>query len=100
MDVKDSAVEFLEDVFRGSVRYGAGWGGFSLARRALTRRRGGIFWVIPTPPPRGHPHLFPGGCPVCYHPFLTGTRPRYGWGEGLSGDRGRECRKRHPAPGR
>jgi len=83
-----------------SVRYGAGRGGFSLARpRPYTGPGGGIFRVIPAPPPpRAQPHSFPGRGPVCYHQFLTGTRPGYGWGGGLSGDRGRECRKRHPAP--
>jgi len=80
---------------------GRGGAGFHSAGPALTRGRGGIFRVIPAPPPPGaYPHSFPGRGPVCYHPFLAGTRPGYGWGGGLSGDRGRECRKRHPAPGR
>jgi len=80
---------------------GRGGAGFHSQGPALTRGRGGIFRVIPAPPtPGAHPHSFPGRGPICYHPFLTGTRPGYGWGGGLSGDRGRECRKRHPAPGR
>jgi len=81
---------------------GRGGTGFHSPGPALTRGRGGaIFRVITAPPPPGaHPHSVPRRGPVCYHPFLAGTRPGYGWGGGLSGDRGRECRKRHPAPGR
>jgi len=80
---------------------GRGGAGFHSPDPALTRGRGGMFRVIPALPPSGaHPHSFPGRGPVCYHLFLTGTRLGYGWGGGLSGDRGRECRKRHPAPGR
>jgi len=79
---------------------GRGGAGFHSPDPALTRGRGGMFRVISTPPPSGaHPHSFPERGPVCYHLFLTGTRLGYGWGGGLSGDRGRECRKRHPAPG-
>ena len=71
---------------------GGGGAGLHSPRPALTRRLGGIFWVIPTAPLLGaHADLFPGQGPVRYHPFLTGTRPGYGWGGGLSGDRGREC---------
>jgi len=85
-----------------SVRCGAGRGGFSRARpRPYTGPGGGMFQVIPAPPlSGGRPHWFPGRGPVCYHLFLTGTRLGSAWGGGLSGDRGRECRKRHPAPGR
>jgi len=75
--------------------------GFHSPDPAFTRGRGGMFRVIPSLSLSGaHPHSFPGRGPVCYHLFLTGTRLGYGWGGGLSGDRGRECRKRHPAPGR
>jgi len=71
---------------------GRGGGGFHSLDRALTRGRGGMFRVIPALPRSGaHPHSFPGQGPVCYHLFLTGTRLGYGWGGGLSGDRGREC---------
>jgi len=74
-----------------SVRCGVG--------RVFTRQTpplhgsgGGMFRVIPAPPPSGvRPHLFPGRGPVFYHLFLTGTRLGYAWGVGLSGDRGREC---------
>jgi len=80
---------------------GQGGAGFHTPDPALTRGRGGMFRVITAlPPSEAHPHAFPGRGPVCYHLFLTETRLGYGWGGGLSGDRGRECRKRHPAPGR
>jgi len=80
---------------------GRGGAGFHSPDPALKRGRGGMFRVIPALPPSGaHPHSFPGRGPVCYHLFLTGARLGYGWGGGLRGDRGRECRKRHPAPGR
>ena len=82
------------------TRGAAGWV-FTPQAPPLHGAGGGISRVIPAPPPPGaHPHSFPGRGPVCYHPFLAGTCPGYGWGGGLSGDRGRECRKRHPAPGR
>jgi len=56
--------------------------------------------VIPAPAPSGgHPQSFPGWGPVCYHLFLKGTRQGYQLGGGPSADSGRECRKRHPAPG-
>jgi len=89
-------------VERFSVRYGARRGGFSLPRpRPYTGPGGVFFWVMPAPPPSGaHPYSFPGRGPICYQQFLTETRLWYGWGGGLSRDRGRECRKRHPAPGR
>ena len=84
-----------------SVRYGAGRGGFSLARPRPYTGPGGYFWGNPRPAPvRGPPALIPWTGPVSYHLFLTGTRLGYKWGGGLSWDRGRECRKRHPAPGR
>jgi len=80
---------------------GRGGAGFHSPDPALARGRGGMFWVIPALPPSGaHPQSFPGRGPVCYHLFLTGTRLGYGWGGGLSRDRGRECRKRPPTPGR
>ena len=80
---------------------GRGGAGFHSPDPALKRGRGGMFRVIPALPPSGaHPHSFHGRGPVCYHLFLTGARLGYGWGGGLRGDRGRECRKRHPAPGR
>ena len=48
--------------------------GFHTPDPALTRDKGGIFQVIPTPPPsRAHPHLFPGHGPLSYYLFLTGT---------------------------
>jgi len=60
-----------------------------------------MFPVIPAPPPCGvHPPSLPLWGPVCYHLFLTGTSLGYGWGRALSGERGRECRKRHPILGR
>ena len=50
-----------------------------------------MFRVIPALPPSGaHPYSFPARGPSCYHLFLTGTSQGYGWGGGLSGDRGRE----------
>jgi len=80
---------------------GRGGAGFHSPDPALKRGRGGMFRVIPALPPSGaHPHSFPGRGPVRYHLFLTEARLGYGWGGGLRGDRGRECRKRHPAPGR
>jgi len=50
-----------------SVRYGAGRGGFSLARpRSYTGPGRGMFRVIPAlPPPGAHPHSFPGRGVVC-----------------------------------
>jgi len=50
-----------------SVRYGAGRGGFSLARpRSYTGPGRGMFRVIPAlPPPVAHPHSFPGRGAVC-----------------------------------
>jgi len=83
-----------------SVRYGAGRGGFSLARPRPYTGPGGYVSGDPRPAPIwGHPHSFPGRGPVCYHLFLTGTRLGYRWCGGMRGDRSRECRKRNPAPG-
>ena len=79
---------------------GRGRAGFHSSDSTHTRGRGGMFQVIPAPPPSGaHTHSFPGRGPVCYDLFLTGTRLGYGWAVGLSGKRGRECQKRHHAPG-
>ena len=39
------------------VRYGAGWGGFSLARPRRYTGTGGYFWNDPHPPPVSH-YLF------------------------------------------
>jgi len=62
---------------------------------------GGIFRVIAAPHPSGaNRHSFPGQGPVYYHQVLTETRLGYEWGGGLRGNRGRECGKSHPAPGR
>jgi len=80
---------------------GRGGAGFHSPDPTLTWGQGGWFRVIPAPPPSGvGPHSFPGPGPVCYYVFVTGTRLGYRWGRGLSVDRGRECRKRHPTPGR
>ena len=80
---------------------GPGGGVFTRQAPPLHGAGGDIFRVIPAqPPPGAQLHSFPGRAPVCYHPFSAGTRPGYGWGGGLSGDRGRECRKRQAAPGR
>ena len=70
----------------------------SRAGRVFTRQAppfneagGGIIGVIwAPPPPGGPPHAFLGQGPVCYHTFLTGTRPDYRWGGGLRRDRGTE----------
>jgi len=78
---------------------GRGGASFHSADSALSRGRGGMFQVIPGPCPCGaHPHSFPGWGPICYHLFLTGTHLGYGWGGGLSGDRGREFQKDTPPP--
>jgi len=78
---------------------GRGGAGFHSPDPALTRGRGGMFRVIPTPPPSGaHPHSFPERGPVCYHLFLTGTRLGYGWGGGLSGRQGQGMPKKTPRP--
>jgi len=90
-----------EKLWEISVRYGGGGGGFSLARPRPYTGPGGYVSGNPCPAPvRSPPTLIPWTGPVCYHLFLTGTRLGYGWGGGLSGDRGRECGKRHTAPGR
>jgi len=69
---------------------GRGGAGFHSQGPALTRGRGGYFSGNPRPTPaRGPPALIPWTGPIWYHPFLTGTRPGYGWAGGLSGDRGR-----------
>jgi len=92
------AAEYL-DLVISSVRYGSGLGGFSLARPRLYTGPGGICHVIPGPPSAVHPYSFPGWGHISYNLFLIGTPLGSGWGRGLSGDRGRECGKRHPAPG-
>ena len=80
---------------------GLGEVGFDSADPALTRSREGIFEGIPAPPPSGAPpYSFPGRGPMCYYLFLTGTGLGLESGGGLRGDRGRECGKGHPAPGR
>jgi len=79
---------------------GRGRAGFHSPDPALTRGRGGYVSVNPYPAPvRGPPALIPWTGPRLYHLFLTGTPIGYGWGGGMRGDRGRECRKRHSAPG-
>jgi len=87
---------------RPGLVFVTGWGGagFHSPTPALTRGREGIFPVIPALPPSGaYTHSFPGRGPVSYHVFLTGTCLGYGWGRGQSRNRGRECRKIHPALG-
>jgi len=77
---------------------GRGGAGFHMPDAALTQGWGSIFRVMPARPLSGaHPHSFRRPGPICYHVLLTGTCLGYGWGEGLSQDRGRECQKRDRA---
>jgi len=80
---------------------GRGGAGFHSPDPALTRGRGGYVSGNPRPAPvRGPPALIPSTGPRLLPAMFNGTCLGYGWGRGLSGDWGRECRKRHPAPGR
>ena len=64
-----------------------GRSGFHSRACTLTLGRGGIFRVIPIPPPFvAHTYSFHAWGPVCFHLFLTGIRLGYGWGMGLSED--------------
>jgi len=57
---------------------GRGRAGFHSPDPARTRGRGGMFQVIPTPPPSGAlPHSFPERGPLSYHLFLTATHLGY-----------------------
>jgi len=80
---------------------GRGGAGFHSPGPALTRGRGGYFSGNPRPAPaRGPPALIPWTGPRLLPPIFNGDPSGVWVGGGLSGDRGRECRKRHPAPGR
>jgi len=97
MDYRKDSVNWFSLVF-GTGRGGAG---FDPSGPALTRSRGGYYSGNPRPAPvRGPPILIPGTGPRLLPPSVKGTCLGYEWGGGLNGDSGRECRKRHPAPGR
>jgi len=84
-----------------SLVFVTGWCGARLHSpdATVTRGRGGHPSGNPLPAlVLGPPAFIPWMGPICYHIFLTGTHLGYGRGGGLSGDMGRECRKRHPAP--
>jgi len=63
--------------------------------------RGGAVLHPPEPVHTLGPLAFiPWKGPICYYLCLMGTHLGYSWGGGLSGDKGREGRKRDPVPGR
>ena len=77
------------------VRYGAGRGGFSLARPPLTTGRGGYFGGDPHPAPvRGESPLIPWMGPGFSPPVLTGTRLGNGRGRG----QGQRTLEKHGPP--
>ena len=82
----------------GRVRYGAGWGGFSLARPRPYNGPGGYFGGDPrTAPVRGESPLIPWTGPRFPPPVLTGTRLGNGRGRGAGAGNPKKTR---PAPGR
>ena len=78
-----------------SVRYGAGWGGFSPPRPRRYTGGGGFWGAIPAPSPvRGESPLIPWTGARFSPPNLTGARPGNGRGPG----RGLGIPKKHAPP--
>jgi len=73
---------------------------FDSPDHALTLGRGGYFQVMPAPRLSGATRTHSLDGPLCYNLFLIRIYLEYRWEGCLSGECGRECRKRHPVRGR